>query len=118
MASRATERTPGFERCLKRLSKKHPSLCDTVNDALEGYASTGKTAASDQIQGLDGRPVFKERLSICNQGKRKGPRIIYYCDSHRVVGMFLYTKNEQDDVPVKEIKKALEETGLPDYRIA
>ena len=56
----------------------------------------------------------KSASQFAIKGKRKGPRIIYYCDSHLVVGMFLYTKKEQDDVPVKEINKALEETGLPD----
>ena len=40
-------------------------------------------------------------------GKRRGARIIYYCDEERVVALFIYAKNTISDIPVKEIKDAL-----------
>jgi len=47
-------------------------------------------------------------------GKRKGARIIYFCDEERVVALFVYAKNSLSDVPVNEIRAALNATGLLD----
>ena len=37
---------------------------------------------------------------------------IYYCDDSRVPALFVYAKNDRDDIPVPEILEALDEFGL------
>ena len=66
----------------------------------------------DKIPGLDGHPVFKERLPLRNQGRRGAARIVYFCDRRRVYALFLFVKGDQEYVPVKEIRDALKSTGL------
>ena len=99
--------TTSFTNSLKQLSKKYPELRNTVEDALKQYAATGAPRSSDKIPGLDGHPVFKERLRLRDKGQRGGARIIYFCDSDRVLALFLYVKASQTDVPTKEIREAL-----------
>ena len=112
MAAREIEVSNSFARSLKQLSKKHLGLNDEVNDALERAADSGPAPTADKIPGLDGHPIFKERLRLRNQGRRGAARIIYYCDKRRVFGLFLFVKADQEDVSTKEIREALKSTGL------
>ena len=112
MAAREIAETQGFARILKQLSKKYPDLEDRVTDALKIYAALGPTPRSAQIPGLDGKPVFKERLPLRDRGGKGGARIIYYCDSGKVVPLFLYVKASREDVPVNEIRDALKVAHL------
>ena len=114
MASREREvtRTRSFERSLERLVRKHPELEETVEAALRGYASNGPGRNSDKIPGLSGQPVFKQRLRLSGQGQRGAARIVYYCDSDRVLALFVYVKSGRDNVSPGEIRDALESAGL------
>lgn len=109
---REIAKTTNFTNNLKQLSRKYPELKSTVEDALKKYAATGATPSSDRIPGLDGHPVFKERLPLRNTGRRGGARIIYFCDSDRVLALFLYVKTDQADVPTKEIREALKSADV------
>ena len=112
MAAREIADAQGFARILKQLSKKHPNLEDRVTEALRRYAAQGPTPRSAQIPGLDGKPVFKERLPLRDKGRRGGARIIYYCDEDKVVPLFLYLKTSREDIPVNEIRDALKAAHL------
>ena len=111
---RRIERASTFDKTLRKLSRKHPELEETVQQALASNASARKPAG-DQIPRLDGRPVFKERLPLGDRGKRGGARLFYYCDDDLVLALFVIVKSEQSDVTPEEINKVLAEyTSSPD----
>ena len=98
MSVRDIRHTSTFARDLKRLSRKHRGLINTVEDALKKYAAGGPVD-NTLIPGLNEQPVFKERLPLVGVGKRGGARLIYYCDDKLVLALFVYTKSEQQSVP-------------------
>lgn len=110
MAARAIEQSSGFKSSLRRLGKNRPGLEQEVSNALAAYAADGPPP--DRIPGVDGNPVFKERLALPNQGKRGGLRIVVYCDDDRVVGLFLYLKGDKGDVTDTVIVNALKKCDL------
>ena len=61
----------------------------------------------DVIPGAQG--ARKVRWSVAGRGKRGGVRVIYFnlTEQGVVVLVTMYTKNEQENIAVKEIKKAL-----------
>ena len=112
MAAREIAKPQGFVRILKKLAGKHPGLKISVCEALKICASQGPGERSTQIPGLGGEPVFKERLTLRDKGRRGGARIIYYCNEEKVVPLFVYVKASQNDVPVNEIRNALKAAQL------
>jgi mRNA-degrading endonuclease RelE of RelBE toxin-antitoxin system len=96
---------PHFEKALKRLAKKYPSLkVDFVAllDSLE----------QDPEQGTPlGNHCFKIRLAIASKGKGKsgGARvIIHVVVTDKVVFLLdIYDKSEQDSVSEKELAALL-----------
>lgn len=115
MQTRRIVRSSRFERDLRSLTrKKYPDLEKTVHTFLTRCANTGVPAASHKIPGVGNNSVFKSRLALRGRGKRKGARIIYFCDEERVVALFVYTKNSLSDVPANEIRAALNAAGLFD----
>jgi mRNA-degrading endonuclease RelE of RelBE toxin-antitoxin system len=63
--------------------------------------------AGDVIPGAEG--ARKVRWSIAGKGKRGGVRVIYFnlTEQGTVVLVTLYTKADQDTIPVSDIKKAV-----------
>ena len=116
MAAREPEVSTNFARSLKQLSKKHPELRRAVDGVLKRAADSGPPDTADKIPGLDGRPVFKERLRFRNQGQRGGARVIYFCDEdcdeRTVYGLFVFAKSIQEYVPPNEIRNAMKAAGL------
>lgn len=54
--------------------------------------------------------VSRSSRFVCrsaSKGKQGGARLIYYRDEERVVALFLYSKGDVTDIPVKEIREAL-----------
>ena len=45
-------------------------------------------------------------------GKRRGARLIAYCDDERVVALFVYTKSALGVLPEGVIREALDAAGL------
>ena len=98
---------PPFDRQIKRLAKKFPSL---------------KTEYSDLIKELEENPekgihisnnCFKIRLAIASKGRGKsgGARIIthFYVENETVFLLAIYNKSEQDDISDKELRELLSE---------
>ena len=112
MSVRKIERTKTFADNLENLSKKYVELGSAVDAALNRYAATGESTTSFRLMRVKGLPVFKDRLAFGNRGKRGAARIIYYCDSERVVALFLFAKSRREDVPTREIRDALISAGL------
>jgi hypothetical protein len=62
-----------------------------------------------------GHKVYKKRIGSRFGGKRGGYRSIFYCRIEQaIVFMYLYAKNERDDVTEKEKKAFIELAGTFD----
>jgi mRNA-degrading endonuclease RelE of RelBE toxin-antitoxin system len=97
--------TPRFEKELKRLTKKYPSLASEFRrlvDQLEENPETGTNL---------GHSVFKIRLAISSKGKGKsgGARVITFVKIQQsaVLLLTLFNKGEINTVSDKEIKELL-----------
>ncbi|MCA2950808.1 type II toxin-antitoxin system RelE/ParE family toxin [Microcystis sp. M112S1] len=88
---------PPFDRQLKRLIKKFPSLKKEV-------AELGKLLTDAPASGTPlGNNCYKVRLSIASKGKGKsgGARIIthLYVEGKLVYLLAIYDKSEQENIP-------------------
>ncbi len=92
---------PPFDRQLKRLIKKFPSLRKEV-------AQLGKSLADEPTDGTPlGNNCYKIRLAIASKGKGKsgGARIIthIYVEGKVVYLLAIYDKSEQGNISDKQI---------------
>lgn len=106
MADRHIVQDPGFRKHLDKLTRRQPLLREQV-EGLLGRIARDPTPHGAKIPGQGGAPVFKVRLPLGTKGKQSGARLIYYRDEERVVALFLYSKGDVTDIPVKEIREAL-----------
>ena len=108
--SYSIEVSDNFEKLLKRLSKKFPSL-------KKEYADLIDLLKENPFQGTSiGNSCYKIRLSIASKGKGKssGARIIthvYVCDK-TIYLLSIYDKSEQESISYQEIKEIIKSTGL------
>lgn len=94
-----------FEREVKKLKKKFPSLKEEINqliDALEENPEQGTPL---------GNGFYKIRLAIRSKGKGKrgGARVVTYVRivAETVYLMSIYDKSEQSDISEAELNKLL-----------
>ena len=92
----------GFQGALRRLGGA--GYCCHRKCARYGeiHPSTRTSSQPDRrckLQGMNDRPVFKERLALPANGKRRGARIIVYCDDDVVIPLSIYAKSERGIVP-------------------
>jgi mRNA-degrading endonuclease RelE of RelBE toxin-antitoxin system len=98
---------PPFDRQLKRLAKKFPSL-------RAEYADLSDELSKNPEKGVSlGNNCFKIRLAITSKGRGKsgGARIVthFYVENKTVFLLAIYDKNEQADISDKELKELLSE---------
>jgi mRNA-degrading endonuclease RelE of RelBE toxin-antitoxin system len=99
------EAAPEFEKALKRLKKKYPSL---KADYLEFLSELEKNP-------MMGSEIFpncrKARIAIKSKGKGKsgGGRIIFYFEiqQDRITLLFIYDKSEMENVQTEFIEQIL-----------
>ncbi len=96
---------PPFDRQLKRLFKKYPSL-------LTDLATLAEKLAEEPVTGIPlGNNCFKIRLAIASKrrGKSGGARIIthVYVAQSAVYLLSIYDKSEQADLKDKELEDLL-----------
>ncbi|MEX0966534.1 MAG: type II toxin-antitoxin system RelE/ParE family toxin [Bacteroidia bacterium] len=96
---------PRFEKLLKRLVKKYPSL-------KSEYTELVRSLRNDPEQGTAiGHNCYKIRLAIKSKGKGKsgGARIITHIvvTSEIVYLLSIYDKSEQADITDKELRELL-----------
>ncbi len=102
------EVAPEFERSLKRLSKKYPSM---KADYLAFLAELEHNPAM-------GDEIFpgcrKARIAIHSKGRGKsgGGRVIFYYEvvDERVILLFIYDKSEMESVQTAYIEQILRST--------
>jgi len=94
-----------FDRQLKRLVKKFPSLKAEYTALIE------RLEQNPEIGIPLGNNCFKIRLAITSKGKGKsgGARIIthLYIENETVFFLTIYDKSEQTDISNKELKELL-----------
>ena len=98
---------PPFDRQLKRLAKKFPSL-------KAEYAALIEELEENPEKGTPlGNNCFKIRLKIASKGRGKsgGARVIthIYIENRTVFLLAIYDKNEQTGISDKELKELLSE---------
>jgi len=96
---------PKFEKELKRLAKKFPSIksdFSTLLQSLKENPSQGTSLGND---------CYKIRLAITSKGKGKsgGARLItcFKIVHHTVFLLTIFDKSEQENIPDKELKELL-----------
>ena len=98
---------PKFEKELKRLAKKYPSL-------KAEYIELVQSLKQEPEQGTPlGNNCYKIRLAIASKGKGKsgGSRVITYVQvlQTTVYLLTIFDKSEKENIPDKELEALLEE---------
>ena len=98
---------PPFDRQMKRLAKKFPSLkaeYSALVEELEKNPEKGIPTSNN---------CFKIRLAIASKGHGKsgGARVIthFYVENETVFLLSIYDKSEQTDISDKELRELLSE---------
>ena len=98
-----------FDRQLKRLVKKFPSLKSEYAVLIENLEDNPEQGASL------GYNCFKIRLGIASKGRGKsgGARIIthVYIENETVYLLAIYDKSEKNEISDKELKELLSQIG-------
>lgn len=98
---------PPFDKQLKRLAKKYPSL-------KKEYAELIDSLEQEPLQGTAlGNHCYKIRLALASKGKGKsgGARVITYAQiiHHTVYLLAIYDKSEQSDIEANDLKNLLKQ---------
>lgn len=98
---------PKFEKELKRLAKKYPSLKDE-------YLEMVKSLKGDPEQGTSlGNNCYKIRLAISSKGKGKsgGARVITYIKVKKetVFLLAIFDKSDRENIPDRDLLELLKE---------
>jgi mRNA-degrading endonuclease RelE of RelBE toxin-antitoxin system len=96
-----------FEKELKRLVKKYPSLREEIIQLKE-------TLIKDPLSGAPlGNNIFKIRLAVASKGKGKrgGMRLITFVKiiSETIYLVSIYDKSEMENISDRDIKERLKE---------
>ncbi|SRR5450759_664163 len=99
--------TPEFQKEIKHLSAKYPSLRFDFADFLDNLSK-------NPFQGISiGNNCYKVRLAIRSKGKGKsgGARVITYIQitKEAIVLISIYDKSEKANINDKEIKERLKQ---------
>lgn len=102
--------SPNFERELKKLAKKYPSIKADLLALINELSD-------NPIQGDPlGKDCYKVRMKITSKGKGKsgGSRVITCVKviKNRVVLLSIYDKSEQSDISASFLSHLLEQNGL------
>ena len=96
---------PRFDKDIKRLAKKYPSI-------KAEYIELVQSLKDDPQQGKAlGNNCYKIRLAIASKGKDKsgGARVITYLQisDTSVYLLYIYDKSEMENIPDKELDELL-----------
>ena len=102
--------THRFEKEIKRLIRKFPSLKNEFSDLINAIQ------LNPEIGTFIGNNCYKIRLAIRSKGKGKsgGARVItyLYLDSKTVYLLTIYDKSEKEDLHLSDIKEMVESLEL------
>ena len=102
-----------FERHVRRLFKKYPSLKKDVAELMR------KLSQNPEMGESFGDNTHKVRMAIAskNRGKRGGARVItcnilVTVEDTEIYLLTIYDKGEQSDISAREIRRLKQESGL------
>jgi mRNA-degrading endonuclease RelE of RelBE toxin-antitoxin system len=99
-----------FEKELKRLAKKFPSLKNEFSELITDIIENPKTGT------FIGNNCYKIRLAIRSKGKGKsgGSRVVtyLYIETETVYLLTIYDKGEKVDLKPNELKEIIESLEL------
>ena len=102
--------THRFEKELKRLAKKFPSLKNEFSELIDDLIQDPETGT------FLGNNCYKIRLAIASKGKGKsgGARVItyLYIESETVYLLTIYDKSEKENLKPNELKEMIESLEL------
>ena len=103
-----------FKRNIRQLVKKYPSIRKDIEPIIQGLQQG--ELLGDRIQ-HSGYVIYKLRVknSDNRKGKSAGYRIIYYLKTAaNIVLVTIYSKSEQSDITVNELKAIIKQfdTGI------
>ena len=101
---------PNFDKEIKQLSKKYPSIKQDLSELVEEIME-------DPFLGISlGKDYYKIRMSISskNKGKSGGSRVITCVKiiDETVILLSIYDKSEQSDIGDKALDKLLKNNDL------
>lgn len=102
------EYASAFKRSLRKLSRRYRSLRDNLQPLLDQLIEG--EICGDKLQGSDYN-VYKVRVknSDAQRGKSGGYRVIYYLKTQEsIVLVTLYSKSDQSDVALDEVRRIIE----------
>lgn len=100
-----------FTRNLRKLARKYRSIYQDVQPIIEELQNG--SIVGDQIPNV-GYTVFKVRIrnTDSQKGKSGGYRLIYYLQTTTgIILLTIYSKSEQADITVDEIKAVIDQEG-------
>lgn len=100
-----------FLQRLRKLGRQYPSIVGTVDELITELEAGGRPG--DKIAGV-GFDVRKVRLpnKSARRGKSGGFRVIYYLVfADEVLLLDIYSKSEQADITLEEIRQIIEDEG-------
>src|SRR5437879_11395226 len=101
---------PPFDRQLKQLAKKYPSLKKEYGDLLDSLEQ------NPQIGAPLGKNCYKIRISIASKGKGKsgGARVItnFVVTDQTVILLTIYDKAEKENITDKELEQLIEQVPI------
>jgi mRNA-degrading endonuclease RelE of RelBE toxin-antitoxin system len=99
-----------FDRQLKQLAKKYPSLKKEYSDLIDSLEQNPRTGTPL------GKNCYKIRLSIASKGKGKsgGARVItnFVVTEKTVFLLAIYDKSEKENLTDKELEQLLEQIPI------
>lgn len=98
--------SPRFDRDIKRLKRKYPSVVAEVNNLIDRLKHD-KNLPGDKVPGV-GYDVYKVRLRnpSASSGKSGGYRVIYYVQTLScVVLLTIFSKTAQVDISPSDIRQ-------------
>lgn len=102
--------THRFEKEIKRLAKKFPSLKNEFAELIAGIAENPEAGT------YIGNNCYKIRMAIGSKGKGKsgGARVItyLYIETETVYLLTIYDKSEKADLKSNELKEMIESLDL------
>ncbi len=97
--------SPVFERAIKRLAKKYPSVRNDLSVLIEELSREPFTGTPL------GKDCYKVRMAVRSKGKgRSGGALVITCIKvvrKTVILLTVYDKSEQDTISDKELQKLL-----------
>lgn len=107
--TRRIETAPTFDRDLKRLGRRYRRIRHDLEPVLAQLIAG--ELPGDRLQGVQ-VVVYKVRVpnSDASRGKSGGYRVIYYLPSdERTILLSIYSKTDQADIAVAELRRILDE---------